>query len=65
MVVVAVLLLPSLGLMLFVMTRIEDRVLLETEPARHVRRRHLRVIQGGKQAKAARHARPSRHVDAA
>ncbi|MGV9291413.1 hypothetical protein [Streptomyces sp. NPDC003719] len=47
MVVVAVLLLPALGLLLFTMTWLEDRIFRDTEPARHARRRHLRLIPGG------------------
>ncbi|MFI2414737.1 hypothetical protein [Streptomyces sp. NPDC018947] len=48
MVTVAVLLLPGLGLLLFSMTWLEDRLFRDTEPARHARRRHLRLIPGGR-----------------
>ncbi|MET9776981.1 hypothetical protein ABZ023_22385 [Streptomyces sp. NPDC006367] len=48
MVAVAVLLLPGLGLLLFTMTWLEDRLFREAEPARHARRRHLRLIPGGR-----------------
>ncbi|WP_077799728.1 hypothetical protein [Streptomyces sp. JHA26] len=48
-VTVAVLLLPGLGLLLFTMTWLEDRLLRDTEPARHARRRrHLRLLPGGR-----------------
>ncbi|WP_225632841.1 hypothetical protein [Streptomyces solaniscabiei] len=49
MVIVAVLLLPGLGLLLFTMTWLEDRIFRDTEPARHARRkRHLRLVPGGR-----------------
>ncbi|MGZ3119203.1 hypothetical protein [Streptomyces sp. H62] len=48
MVVVAVLLLPGLGLLLYTMTCLEDRLFGDPDPtARHARRRHLRLIPGG------------------
>ncbi|RSS04945.1 hypothetical protein EF913_09375, partial [Streptomyces sp. WAC04189] len=50
MVIVAVLLLPVLGLLLFTMTYLEDRLLGDPEPPRHARRRHLRLIPGGRGA---------------
>lgn len=63
MVTVAVLLLPGLGLLLFAMTYLEDRLLDDAGPARHARRRHLRLIPGGRGARtphgAAPDARPS------
>lgn len=48
MIVVAVLLLPGLGLLLFAMTCLEDRLFGDPDPARHARRRrHLRLLPGG------------------
>ncbi|PPS85946.1 hypothetical protein [Streptomyces sp. MH60] len=47
MVVVAVLLLPGLGLLLFAMTCLEDRLFGDPAPPRHARRRHLRLLPGG------------------
>lgn len=69
-VIVAVLLLPVLGLLLFTMTYLEDRLLGDPEPPRHARRRHLRLIPGGRGAapgagrpgRAARHHPPGRHA---
>ncbi|MGP2439325.1 hypothetical protein [Streptomyces sp. JW3] len=49
MIVVAVLLLPALGLVLYGMDRLEDRLFgppREPSPVRHGRRRHLRLIGG-------------------
>ncbi|MDT0612527.1 hypothetical protein [Streptomyces lancefieldiae] len=48
MVTVAVLLLPGLGLLLFAMTYLEDRLFGDGGPARHARRRHLRLLPGGR-----------------
>ncbi|WP_037857571.1 hypothetical protein VM636_01290 [Streptomyces sp. SCSIO 75703] len=48
MVIVAVLLLPCLGLLLLTMTFLEDRLFDGTgRPARRSRRRHLRLVPGG------------------
>ncbi|MGA4846857.1 hypothetical protein ACOBQB_11520 [Streptomyces sp. G5(2025)] len=50
MIAVAVLLLPGLALLLFVVVRLEDGLLDaegRTSSARHARRRHLRLIPGG------------------
>ncbi|MGC9501757.1 hypothetical protein [Streptomyces sp. WG7] len=57
MVVVAVLLLPALGLLLFTMTYLEDRLFGDPGPPRHARRRHLRLVPGGR----AREASPARN----
>ncbi|MGW5784564.1 hypothetical protein [Streptomyces sp. BK208] len=54
MVVVAVLLLPGLGLLLFTMTYLEDRLLRDPGPPRHARRGHLRLLPGGR----GHHSRP-------
>ncbi|MFE9702755.1 hypothetical protein [Streptomyces sp. NPDC005930] len=48
MVVVAVLLLPGLGLLLFTMTYLEDRLFRDPGPPRHARRGHLRLLPGGR-----------------
>ncbi|MFD5804283.1 hypothetical protein [Streptomyces sp. NPDC127020] len=48
MVYVAVLLLPGVGLLLFTMTYLEDRLFADPVPARHARRRHLRLLPGGR-----------------
>ncbi|MFF7604442.1 hypothetical protein [Streptomyces parvulus] len=53
MVYVAVLLLPGVGLLLFTMTYLEDRLFAEPVPARHARRRHLRLLPGGRRAHSA------------
>ncbi len=55
MVTVAVLLLPGLGLLLFLMTYLEDRLFGDPREAparRHARRRHLRLIPGGRGARS-------------
>ncbi|AKZ59739.1 conserved exported protein of unknown function [Streptomyces ambofaciens ATCC 23877] len=63
MVVVAVLLLPGMGLLLFTMTCLEDRLFGDPDPtARHARRRHLRLIPGGRAGSpAARRPGPAGH----
>ncbi|MVO88278.1 hypothetical protein GPA10_26830 [Streptomyces sp. p1417] len=51
MIVVACLLLPLVGLLLYGMDRIEDRLMGGSSPEatapRHARRRHLRLVRGG------------------
>ncbi|MFF6879617.1 hypothetical protein ACFY9S_30525 [Streptomyces sp. NPDC012474] len=44
MIAVAVLLLPALGVLLFVMDRVEDRLSGRPPSARHARKRHLRLV---------------------
>ncbi|MFE9029547.1 hypothetical protein ACFYOA_25360 [Streptomyces iakyrus] len=44
MIAVAVLLLPALGVLLFVMDRVEDRLSARPSVARHARKRHLRLV---------------------
>ncbi|AMW14943.1 hypothetical protein A4E84_39080 [Streptomyces qaidamensis] len=44
MIAVAVLLLPALGVLLFVMDRVEDRLSVRPPGARHARKRHLRLV---------------------
>ncbi|WP_037703170.1 hypothetical protein [Streptomyces aureocirculatus] len=51
MIVVACLLLPLVGLLLYGMDRIEERLMRgsapEADAPRHARRRHLRLVRGG------------------
>ncbi|MFH8976178.1 hypothetical protein [Streptomyces sp. NPDC017890] len=63
MAIVAVLLLPGLGLLLFTMTYLEDRLFGDPAPApaRHARRRHLRLVPGGR----TREAPPARNPEPA
>ncbi|MEV7078423.1 hypothetical protein AB0N88_07760 [Streptomyces sp. NPDC093516] len=44
MITVAVLLLPALGVLLYAMDRIEDRLSARPRAARHARKRHLRLV---------------------
>jgi hypothetical protein len=53
-VTVAVLLLPALGLLLFTMTYLEDRLFGDPAPRRHARHRHLRLIPGGRSHRSLR-----------
>ncbi|MGV9984017.1 hypothetical protein [Streptomyces olivaceus] len=48
MITVAVLILPGLGLLLFSMTCLEDRLFADPGPPRHARRGHLRLLPGGR-----------------
>ncbi|MDL5199252.1 hypothetical protein [Streptomyces sp. ALI-76-A] len=65
MVIVACLLLPSVGVMLYGMILVEDWLARTSQPPRHARARHLRLIQGGGQGSGA-HARTGRRgADAA
>jgi hypothetical protein len=43
---VAVSLLPALGMLLYAMDRIEDRLSARSSTPRHARRRHLRLVRG-------------------
>ncbi|MFJ4890321.1 MULTISPECIES: hypothetical protein [unclassified Streptomyces] len=54
-IVVALLLLPAQGALLYAMDRLEDRVLnaAPTHTARHGRARHLRLVKGAKAGAAA------------
>lgn len=67
-IVVALLLLPAQGALLYAMDRLEDRVLNERgEPARsarHARSRHLRLVKGTGSANGGS-GRDERHADAA
>ncbi|MFF2426467.1 hypothetical protein [Streptomyces mirabilis] len=49
MIVVAVLLLPLLGLLLYGMDRVEDRLTARPSEPRHAGGRRLRLIPGGRQ----------------
>ncbi|MDN0199866.1 hypothetical protein [Streptomyces sp. S.PNR 29] len=64
MLAVAFLLLPGLGLLLFVMAHIEDRLLQGGGSRQGPRPRHLRLIPGGKStsAKASSEAGSGRHA---
>ncbi|MFA3878343.1 hypothetical protein ABS735_32615 [Streptomyces sp. MMCC 100] len=64
MVIVAVLLLPGLGLLLFTMTYLEDRLFGDPGPPRHARRRHLRLLPGGGDGGAPAHESPPGHREA-
>jgi hypothetical protein len=55
---VAVLLLPALGVLLYAMDRIEDRLSARPRAARHARKRHLRLVHDAGPRSAERdHAR--------
>ncbi len=54
MVVVACLLLPSVGLLLYGMDRVEDWLTRSPGPPRHAGSRRLRLIAGGRQEAPAR-----------
>ncbi|MFF7071682.1 hypothetical protein [Streptomyces pseudovenezuelae] len=47
MIAVAVSLLPALGVLLYAMDRVEDRLSARSSAPRHARGRHLRLIRGG------------------
>ncbi|MGW7259726.1 hypothetical protein [Streptomyces sp. NPDC054834] len=59
MVIVAVLLLPLLAALLVVMDRVEEHLFTSTPAGpRHAgRRRHLRLVRGGRRSGPAEHAR--------
>ncbi|MFI9122584.1 hypothetical protein ACIGW0_24890 [Streptomyces bikiniensis] len=59
MVAIAVLLLPLLGLLLFLMDRVEDRVTSPPKASRHAGRRHLRLV--AEPGRTAGERRPARH----
>ncbi|MER7910095.1 hypothetical protein [Streptomyces sp. NPDC096068] len=59
MVAIAVLLLPLLGLLLFLMDRVEDRVTSPPRTSRHADRRHLRLVRNPDRPVGER--RPARH----
>ncbi|MDQ0604761.1 hypothetical protein QF037_009106 [Streptomyces canus] len=65
MIAVAALLLPVLGLLLYGMDRIEDRMTGKRPVPRHARRRHLRLIHSSTSQPRRRADRSSRHLDAA
>lgn len=64
---VAVSLLPVLGVLLYAMDRIEDRLLRRPSAARHARGRHLRLVHsvGGPAGERRRTGRGGRPADAA
>ncbi|MFJ8595170.1 hypothetical protein [Streptomyces sp. NPDC093598] len=67
MITVAVLLLPALGVLLYVMDRVEDGLSARPSAARHARKRHLRLVRNagpsGSERSPARHS--GRHSEAA
>ncbi|MFE9452179.1 hypothetical protein [Streptomyces sp. NPDC006739] len=66
MIIVAVLLLPVLGLMLYALDRVEDLLSGGPSAPRSSRRRHLRLVGGGDGGTERRPTGPpGRHVDAA
>ncbi|AQS66149.1 hypothetical protein B1H29_03630 [Streptomyces pactum] len=56
-----------MGLLLFTMTYLEDRLFGDPAPARHARRRHLRLIPGGGAGEASppRDREPAEHPEPA
>ncbi|MFI0508885.1 hypothetical protein RKD19_000976 [Streptomyces canus] len=67
MITVAVSLLPALGVLLYAMDRIEDRLSARPSSPRHARGRHLRLIRGTGPSRAERSSgeRAGRRLDAA
>ncbi|MFF6916373.1 hypothetical protein [Streptomyces sp. NPDC012466] len=59
MITVAVLLLPALGVLLYVMDRVEDRLSARPSAARHARKRHLRLVHSAGPSRTERS--PARH----
>jgi hypothetical protein len=51
---VAVSLLPALGMLLYAMDRLEDRLSAGSSTPRHARRRHLRLVRGTATSRAER-----------
>ncbi|MFJ7240781.1 hypothetical protein ACIQWB_27125 [Streptomyces olivaceus] len=64
MITVAVLILPGLGLLLFSMTCLEDRLFADPGPPRHARRGHLWLLPGGRAHGGAPAAEPADSVPA-
>nr|WP_237524419.1 hypothetical protein [Streptomyces sp. SID5643] len=60
-------LLPALGVLLFVMDRVEDRLSARPSAARHARKRHLRLVHDAGSPRSGRTAarRSRRHGKAA
>ncbi|WP_394436428.1 hypothetical protein [Streptomyces sp. SGAir0957] len=65
MLVVALLLLPVMGLLMIAMDRIEDLLNEEARPATARRVRHLRLVPGGRRASRHRTPAPEQHARAA
>ncbi|MDK1348168.1 hypothetical protein QNO09_33815 [Streptomyces sp. 378] len=59
MITVALLLLPALGVLLYVMDRVEDRLSARPSAARHARKRHLRLVHSAAPFRTERS--PARH----
>ncbi|GAA2730872.1 hypothetical protein [Streptomyces nogalater] len=65
MAIVACLLLPVVGLLLYGMDRVEDWLTRSPRPPRHGAPRHLRLIRGGGQSAGTRSRTGRRSSDAA
>ncbi|MFE4824763.1 hypothetical protein ACFRFU_52235 [Streptomyces sp. NPDC056704] len=65
MVIVACLLLPMVALVLYGMDRVEDWLTRTSQPSHRARRRHLRLIQGGRQVPLGRPQADQERSDAA
>ncbi|WP_055598565.1 hypothetical protein [Streptomyces aureus] len=63
MIAVAVLLLPVMGLLLFMMDRFENRVAAAPKRARHARQNHLRLVEDPGRSPGVEH--DAGHADAA
>ncbi|MFF7359119.1 hypothetical protein ACFZA1_42025 [Streptomyces filipinensis] len=61
------LLLPALGVLLYAMDRVEDRLSARPPAARHARKRHLRLVHDASPAATERSLVPqtARHTEAA
>ncbi|MFF9757722.1 hypothetical protein ACF1FC_34055 [Streptomyces sp. NPDC014344] len=57
----ACLLLPVMTVLLYTTSRIEEWLARTTQPPRHARRRHLRLISGGRQAASTLRTSSRRH----
>ncbi|WEO92782.1 hypothetical protein A6P39_000835 [Streptomyces sp. FXJ1.172] len=65
MVIVACMLLPMVALVLYGMDRVEDWLTHASQPSRRARRRHLLLIQGGRQVPLMRRQTDQKRSDAA
>ncbi|CAM5287633.1 hypothetical protein [Streptomyces pilosus] len=67
MILTACLLLPVMAALLYLTSRIEEWLTRTVRPPRHARRRHLRLIPGGRRAASTRRIPGRRHrrLDAA
>jgi len=60
---VAVSLLPALGVLLYAMDRIEDRLSARSSAPRHARGRHLRLVRGAGSPRAERRSAERRSAE--